>query len=302
MKYFLGIDWGGTYVKIGLIDQRGRIKKKKRIPSSSFSTPVEFLKSVKELLKEYKKYRIAAIGVGVPGIIDVKKGSIYYLPNIKGWKNYPLKEKLQKATGIAVFIDNDANVFTLAEFFSGAAKKTTCAVFLTLGTGLGGGLIVRGEIFRSRTSAAELAHLPVAKRGTACGCGNRGCIETFLGNRYLERRYQRLKKIKKAPSAKEIFKRAKKGEKQALMVVREFSHYLGRFLVGLINIFNPEKIIIGGGMSGSLSFFKPFLEKVIKKQAMWPHVKGLKIVRAQLKDDAGIIGAALLAREGVMHR
>ena len=299
MKAYLGIDWGGTYIKAGIIDAKGNIKEKKVFTSNDLRHPKAFVSSVKKLVKCFDRYDIQAVGIGAPGIINVDKGFIYYLPNIPGWKNYPLKKTLERAIKRPVFINNDANIFALAEARLGAAKDVSRALFLTLRTGLGGAVIYNKRILEGTVSASEVGHVPVSLKGRKCGCGGFGCIETFVGNKYLLKRYNQLKKTgKKATEVKEIFQRASRGEKQALQVWEEFSNALGMFLAGMINIFNLQKIIFGGGVSGAFSVFKPLVWKWIKSHTMWPLLKDLKLVKAQLKDP-GIIGAGLLAKESL---
>lgn len=297
MKVFLGIDWGGTYIKAGIVTSSGEILKKIVYSSNSLRERKAFINEIKKLTDTFKEYNIKAVGIGAPGMINVEQGSIYYLPNVPGWENFPLKTVLTKELKIPVFIDNDANIFALAEVRRGAGNGMERAIFLTLGTGLGGSVILNGKILEGRTSASELGHVVMDINGIKCGCGGRGCIETFTGSNRLLERYRQLKKMKKAPTeVKEIFDRAKKKDKEALIVWKEFSEYLGKFLSGMVNIFNPQVIILGGGVSGAFSLFKPLVWSSLQKQAMWPHLRGLKLVRAKLKD-AGIIGAALLACE-----
>jgi len=297
MQVFLGIDWGGTYIKAGLVNSQGKIIKKKVYSSNQLKEKQGFINNLKVLLDDFSSFSIKGIGIGVPGIVDVKKGFIYYLPNIPGWEKYPLKINLEKKLGLPVFIDNDANAFALAENRFGAAKGKKQVIFLTLGTGLGGAIICGGKLLEARTSAAELGHVPVSLEGKLCGCGGRGCIETYVGNRYLLSRYKSLKKNKtKVKEVKELFQRGLDGEKEALIVWKEFSHNLGKFLSGMINVFNPQVIIFGGGVSGAFRLFKPLVASEIKKQVMWPQNLGVKLVRAKLKN-AGIIGAALLVKE-----
>jgi len=297
MQVFLGIDWGGTYIKAGLVDSQGRVVKKKVYSSGELREKQGFIRNLKALLKDFSSFTIKGIGIGAPGIIDVEKGFIYYLPNIPGWENYPLKSVLEKSLGLPVFINNDANAFALAESRFGAAKGKRSAIFLTLGTGLGGAVICGGKLFEGKTSANELGHVPINLKGKLCGCGGRGCIETYVGNRYLLSRYKRLTKDKhEVKEVKQIFQRGLAGEKEALIVWNEFSHNLGKFLAGMINVFNPQVIIFGGGVSGAFKLFKPLVAKEIKKQVMWPQNLGVKLVRAKLSN-SGIIGASLLAKE-----
>lgn len=296
MKIFLGIDWGGTYIKAGVVDGAGVIIEKEVLSSTGLRKKPIFIKEIKALLKRFCRYRISAVGIGAPGIIDTDRGFIYYLPNISGWKNYPLRAVLQKELSLPIYIGNDANLFALAEAKIGAARTAKRAVFLTLGTGLGGAIILDGKILEGRTSASELGHMPVDIGGRNCGCGGRGCIETLVGNKYLVEEYRRHSRNTGVKDVKEIYYRALAGEKAALAVWRNFARGLGMFLSGIVNVFNPEVIVFGGGVAGAFKLFKPMVWQVIKSQAMWPQVKGLKLVGAKLKD-AGVIGAALLAKE-----
>ncbi len=299
MQVFLGIDWGGTYLKAGLVDSRGRIVKKKVYCSSQLRQKQVFIKNLKTLLKGFSSFTIRGVGIGVPGIVDVEKGFIYYLPNIPGWEKYPLQSVLKKNLKLPVSIDNDANAFALAEARFGAAKGKRRAIFLTLGTGLGGAVICGGKLLEGKTSATELGHVPINLKGKLCGCGGRGCIETYVGNRYLLSHYTRLKKNKtRVKEVKQLFQRGLAKEAEALIVWNEFSHNLGKFLAGMINVFNPQVIIFGGGVSGAFKLFKPLVAKEIKKQVMWPQNLGVKLVRAKLSN-AGIIGASLLVKENL---
>ncbi len=301
MKVFLGVDWGGTYIKAGAVDSDGKILEKIVYSSDKLWEKQNFLKEIESLVKKLKPFNIQAVGIGAPGIINTKKGFIYYLPNIPGWKNYFLSDNLKKKINLPVFINNDANVFALAESLCGAAAGKSRSIFLTLGTGLGGAVIFDGKILNTEVSALELGHVPVTLKGKVCGCGGRGCIETFVGNKHLVKRYKQLSKnMREKIEVRDIYIRAIKGEKEALLVWKEFSFALGIFLSGMINVFNPEVIVLGGGVSGAFKIFKPFLWEVIKKQSMWPQIKKLQIKKAKLKD-AGIIGAGLLARDSFLR-
>lgn len=301
MNSYLGIDWGGTYIKAGIISEKGKILAKKVYSSHKLKQKKFFLAEISSLLKDFKKYKIKGIGIGAPGIINVERGFIYYLPNIPGWEKYPLKKSLEKRVKIPVAVDNDANIFALAEARLGAAKNLERVIFLTLGTGLGSSVIFDKQILRRKNSALELGHVPISLKKNRCGCGNYGCIETFVGNRYLVKRYNKLvSKIKRVKEVKDIYQRGLRGEKEAIAVWKEFSFYLGRFLAGMINIFNPQAIILGGGVAGAYKLFKPYLLSVIKEQTMWPNLEGLELKKAKLKN-AGIIGAGLLAKEGMKN-
>jgi len=299
MGVFLGIDWGGTYIKAGLLDSKGKVIRRIVYASADLSQKKVFINKIKSLVEEFKAFKIKGIGIGAPGIINRDKGFIYYLPNIPGWKNFPLGDVLKKELRLPVYLDNDANVFALAESRYGAAKDVSRAIFLTLGTGLGGSIIFNRQILNTEVSALELGHVPISLSNRACGCGGKGCIETFVGSKYLLRRYNSLNKGRdKAKNIKDIFQRALKKEKEALIIWEEFSYALGMFLSGMVNIFNPQVIICGGGVSGAYRIFRPKVIKVIRRQAMWPQAGKVTLRRAKLKD-AGIIGAALLARDKI---
>jgi len=300
MQTYIGIDWGGTFLKAGIVSSNGKILKKTVFSSQDLSKKKLFFARIREIVKESERFSPAGLGLGIPGIVDLEKGSTYYLPNVPGWKNYPIKRELEKACGLDAAIDNDANLFALSEARIGAAAGVNNALFLTLGTGLGGAVMIDRKIVKGRTSAGEVGHVPVEIKGKACSCGGRGCVETFTGNRHLIRKYNRIQKNKKlkVKEVKSIYERALENEKSALAVWEEFSLGLGVFISGMINVFNPEMVVFGGGVSGAFKVFKPMLMSVIRSRAMAPQVKGLKLVKAKVKD-AGIIGAALLAKESL---
>ena len=290
---YLGIDWGGTFIKIGLL-KKGKVQKKIVFSSRKLIKKQIFLQRLEELKKKFSSFK--AVGIGAPGIVDIKKGSIYYLPNVEGWENFPLRRSLEKIFEVPVFVDNDANLFGLGELKKGVAQGKKRVIFLTLGTGVGSSVALEGKIVRGENSAFELGHVPLILKGRRCSCGSSGCIETFVGAKYLRRKYCHLKG--ENVEVVEIFQRAKNKEREALSLWDEVGYYLGRFLAGMINIFNPEMIVLGGGVSGAFSFFKNSLWKAIKKYTMWPHLKNLKIKKARLKDSA-LVGASILAQESL---
>jgi glucokinase len=296
MKYYLGIDWGGTYLKAGLIDENGVIVGKEVFASSSLCSRQAFIQNIKDIRRKVNRYKVSAVGIGAPGIVNVKKGFIYKLPNIKGWENFPLAKTLSRELKAPVFLSNDAKLFALAEARLGSGKNKERVLCFTLGTGLGSAFIYKGKILEGETSAFEMAHVPISIDGRRCGCGATGCIETYVGANYLLSEYARIKKCLRPAEVSEIYAMAQQGDAAALKVWRDFSSILGKFLGGMINIFNPEVIVLGGGVAGAFSLFKPMLVKEIGKQALSVHLEGLKIVKAALKDP-GLVGAGLLAAD-----
>ncbi len=301
----LAIDWGGTFVKLGLF-RNNKIISKTSIPSKQASHPDKFLHILKEELSIFLKDKgisynsLKSAGVGAPGMIDIKNQKIFYLPNIKGWKNYPFKKNFEKIFKIPVFIDNDANLMTLAELKFGNAKDINTAICITLGTGVGFGLVINSEVFRGRCSAGEGGHLTIDFKAGKCSCGSFGCIESFVGNeRFVKSITKNNVKYPKDITPFLLYEMARKNDKFALSAWKHFGFLLGVYFSGLINIFNPEKIIIGGGMAGAFSYFLPSLRDTINKRAMYPMSKQVKIVRAKLRNDAGLLGANVLAQEGI---
>ncbi|MBN2120908.1 MAG: ROK family protein [Candidatus Omnitrophica bacterium] len=301
---YLGIDWGGTFIKLGIFNQKSKLLSNHKISSPNFSKPSKFFKLLKKIIKsELKNKRLSlsqlkGAGIGAPGIIEMKTGRIYYLPNIKGWKNFPFKKIFTKELGIPLALDNDGNIAALAELKRGKAKGIKRGLVLTLGTGLGSGLILNGKVFHGKTSAVEAGHIPLTINGTACGCGAKGCVETFLGNKYfikkvtsmLKQKGFSLKKFKNLTPL-DVYRLALQNNKVAIKAWIHYGYILGLFCRGLVNLLNLEAIVLGGGLSKASRFFMPEMKKTINRQAMHPLNKQVKIYKSKLGDNFGIIGA-----------
>jgi glucokinase len=297
-KFIVGIDLGGTNTKIGLLTRDFQIRDKVIFSTQQFNSKNKLISAVclriSEMLNKHsiEKKEVLGIGIGLPGPIDSQRGIVHYFPNIPGWKNVKLSAIMKKYTGIPVLIDNDVNLITLAEFKKGAGKGAYNVVCLTLGTGVGGGIIVEGRLFRgSSLSAGEIGHIPISKNGPRCGCGARGCLESYIGNRAILRK---VNKLFGAVSLEEITKKARAGNKKAIAIWEEVGKSLGFALSGIVNFFNPDRIVIGGGISSAGGVLFKAITEEIRKRAMKPARDIVKIVKARLGEDAGIIGAALL--------
>ncbi len=311
----IGVDIGGTNVKLGLVTERGKVLLRDMFRTKDSPSRAALLATltahIRLLEKEGRRmgFRIAGVGIGAPGPIDVERGFVYFFPNIPGWKNTPLKQWLERRFKLPVHVDNDANAMALAEFLFGAGRGTKNLIALTLGTGVGGGLVINGKLFHGpRYSAAEIGHFVINEEGPRCACGNRGCIETYVGSGYFVREIRnRLSRGQKSILKKWIVKErkeltpllvaqaARQGDRFSKTMWNETGAHLGTALTGLVNILNPEKIILGGGIAqnGSL-LFKP-LVATLKKKAFPIAARSAKVVRAELGVDAGLIGAAALA-------
>jgi len=303
-RYILSVDLGGTNTRIALVDKSLRIKSKISFSTRDFISKRNKLISeiairIVKLLKDkhINKSKIIGLGIGVPGPVDFKKGKVYHLPNIPHWRNTPIRDILRKKLGLRVFVDNDVNLMALAEVKLGAARGKKNAVCITLGTGVGGGLILEGKLFRGAMSCAgEIGHMPLSIGGPVCNCGGRGCLERYVGNKILlaetKRRLQ-----KKDITLKDLSRLASRGNKIALNIYNNFAEKIGIALTGVVNLLNPDVIVVGGGLSFAGSFMFSKMKETISKRAMPTQAKSVRIKRACLGKDAGLIGAALLVRE-----
>lgn len=301
-KLYLGIDVGATFTKIALVNGECHLIAKTKISSAGFAVKVVFVRKIKEALESVLKSRhlilnnVKGIGIGLPGQVDFEKGIIINLTNIKGWSHFHLVEYLKDFFNIPVFIENDANCMALAEARIGAAKGASFALCLTLGTGVGGGLIINNEIYRSPYFfGGEIGHMPVTLKGKTCVCGGAGCLEQYVGNRAIALKAQKV--FKRKIALEDLSAMAKNGHQKAKAVWEDVGCMLGMAIAGVVNIFNPQVIVIGGGVaSAGKVLFSP-IEKTVKKHAMKLLKKKVKIRAAKLGNDAGVLGAALLAKE-----
>ncbi len=301
--YVVGVDVGGTNVKLGIVHPSGKVIVRTSFATKSFtSSKLKLIDALARHIKELitaaglTKKDMAGIGIGLPGLVDHAKGIVRFLPNIPGWRNVPLKAILQKKTGLPVFIDNDVKLITLAEWKFGAGKGVSDMVCLTLGTGVGSGLVLNGHLYRGQGNAAgELGHVPLNEHGSKCNCGGSACLETYIGNSRLLARAHAIMG-KKDLTLEGMSALAEAGNKKALSFWNETAEHLGNSLVTVVNLLNPIRIVIGGGVSNSHRFLFPAAAKVIARRAMSTQSSMVKIVRAALGNDAGIIGAQVLVR------
>ena len=300
-KYVVGVDVGGTNIKLGLVHPRGVVITRSHFPTKPFSSSKKKLigvlaHEVKKIIssQELKIKDIAGVGIGLPGLINYDQGIVRFLPNIPGWKNVPLKSILEKKLNLPVFVDNDVKLMTLAEWKFGAGRGIKNLICLTLGTGVGSGLILDNHLYGGAANAAgELGHVPLNERGPACNCGGFGCFEKYVGNRSLLVLANRIMNKPNMTTPK-MFALANAGNSKALKFWKEVATRMGNGLVGVVNLLNPELIVIGGGVSNNEKYLFPTIRHVIKKRAMSLQGAMVKIKRAKFGDDAGIIGAQVL--------
>lgn len=306
-KYVIGVDVGGTNIKLGLVHSQGHIVARSYFSTIPFSSSkTELIAALAQEIKviiishHLKNRDIAGVGVGLPGLVDDHRGIVRFLPNIPGWRNVRLKAILEKKLNLPVFIDNDVKLITLAEWKFGAGRGVKNLICLTLGTGVGSGLILDNRLYCGSTNAAgELGHMPLNEHGPACNCGGFGCLETYVGNKRLFALASRMMN-QRGMTTQKMFALANQGHKKALQYWRQAATHIGNGLVGIVNLLNPELIVIGGGVSHNEKFLFPRIREVIKERAMDLQASVVKIKRAQLSDDAGIIGAQVLVNAKIL--
>ncbi|WP_050606848.1 ROK family protein [Clostridium niameyense] len=308
-KYVIGVDLGGTKINTALSNVEGNIVSKCTLPTNSYEGDIavfeRILNSIEEVINNSKvdKENIISIGIGSPGPLDYKKGRIITTPNLP-FKDFDIVSPIENKFGIKTYLDNDANVASIGEYIFGSGKESNNMIFVTVSTGIGAGAILNGKIYRGNTSnALEIGHTTLKKDGTKCNCGNYGCAEALAsgtaigkkGREAVERGLKTSLSQYKYITAKEVFKEAKKNDKVALGILDESLEYLGICVANLISSFDPERIIIGGGVSkaGKIVFDK--IEKVVKERCFKVMYENTKILPAILGDDAGVMGAIALA-------
>ncbi|MCX6112212.1 MAG: ROK family protein [Proteobacteria bacterium] len=313
-QYAIGVDIGGTNMPCSLVDDKGKILRtieKKTLPEQGAdSLALRISESVKELLTYFKgrlkKGTILGVGLGVPGILDHKRGEIVTCPNLPGWKNVPIIKLIKQKLKMPVLMDNDANCAVIGEHWIGAAKGTKNAILLTLGSGVGGGIIIDNKIYRgSHGVAGELGHITIVAEGALCGCGNHGCLEAYASaNAAARTAKERLRKEEVISTLREkdinkitahdIFLHAEAGDIFSKNILFESGKYLGMGIATFANIFDPDIIIIGGGFSDAEKYLLPAAIDEAYKRAFKHVMDKMKIKKAKLGNNAGMIGAARL--------
>jgi glucokinase len=301
-KFIISIDLGGTNLKIGLFNLKYKIITRQFLSTESFKNKenliLAIINSINTLIKNANLNRatILGVGLGLPGPIDIKRGLVHFFPNIPGFKDVKLKNILEKKLRLPIFLDNDANLMCLAEHRLGAARGFKNVICLTLGTGVGGGIIINNSLYRGNNFAAgEIGHIPINEIGPRCNCGSMGCLEAYIGNRRILKAAKRV--FRSNISLEELSDLAKKKNPDALRLWSSVGRRLGIALAGVVNLLNPDCIVIGGGVAGAGRILFRKVRETILARAMSVQARHVKIFKAKLGNDAGLIGAAILVKE-----
>lgn len=315
MKYYIGIDLGGTNIAVGLVGEDAALIHQLSAPTGSGRSAGEIVKDMADLARKVAETgnvsweNIEAVGVGVPGNANQETGMVEYANNL-GFYDEPIIAMMQKQLpGKKIRFDNDANAAAWGEYVAGCGKGTSSMLAVTLGTGIGGGIILNGKLFEGVNYAAgELGHVTIDRNGIPCNCGRKGCFEAYASATALINQTKEAMKANKQSmlwslckedlnlvEGKTLFDGVRSKDQTAVFIFHQYVEYLSAGLVDLINIFQPELICIGGGISkaGDL-LLKPLQEIIDREEYARTSVKRTRLAVAKLDNDAGIIGAALL--------
>ncbi len=301
MRYAVGIDLGGTFVKFALVSESGDILFDDKLSIGGKALRDDILDTVRKaiglVIQKAGELNVGVIGIGFgsPGIVD---GGIVHggADNLNGWENINISELYSKEFGLPVLVDNDANVMGLGEAVYGAAKGCTDAIFLTVGTGIGGAIIANGQLYGGyKNRGTEMGHVTIDHKGIACNCGGRGCLEAYASTNALIGQYaKRSGRNENEINGHYIVGKFLEGEATAVECMQEHTDYLGHAIAGFINTFAPQKVIIGGGISEAGQFYIDMIKKSAFSYVMPDCSRFTDIVGATLGNSAGCLGAASL--------
>lgn len=304
----IGIDFGGTSIKSGLVLDGTILSRGRIIDTKKCRGPEEIVSGLVDVVNELRPpdAGVAALGIGLPGVVDSVNGVVHELTNVPGWTDVELRQLLQERTGIATTIENDANAMAYGEFRFGAAKEGRHVICITLGTGVGGALILDGKLHRgAQLGAGEIGHMSIDFRGVPGPYGNDGALERYVGNQQITDRAKRLYRAAGVPCAEDectplhLARAAESGDHIALGLWEAIGTEIGAALASVIYILNPDTIVIGGGVAkaGEL-VFEP-IRRTVRARTLDVFHEHLRIVPAALGNDAGIIGNAALALDAL---
>ena len=320
--YLIGIDLGGTKILTVVADREGKILLRKKEETRAQEGPQAIINQIADSVEEVirltgiKKEEVLAAGICAAGFYNFKKGLIMESPNLKKWKEIPLGQLLEEKIRLPVFVENDANAAAYGEYRRGAGQGKSHLIYITVSTGIGGGIIAQGEVYRGAEGyAGEIGHITLDLEGPQCNCGNRGCLETLASGTAIARQAVEALALgmptsmpqvaamenREEVTARHVFTAAEMGDQVAQDIVNRALDYLGAGLATLAHLFNPEAFVIGGGVSLSGdSFFLP-LREAFCRRAPGPVSEKVEILPSTLREEAGIQGVLLLAAQAHIH-
>lgn len=333
--FSIGVDLGGTNLRIAAVSTDGRLLEKINIDTKVGVDPAHVITDMCDAIQRLSSHyrnggRLLGAGIGIPGIIDLEAGVVSKSANLPGWSGYPVRAEIERRLGTPIFLENDAKVAALGEQWLGAAHNVRDMAMITLGTGIGGAIVLDGKIFHGMNGmAGEFGHMTIEADGVLCGCGNRGCAERYASATAIVRMVREMIAAGEAPALAKaassgeeftpqtVYKYAKQGDEAALEIFRRFARAFGSMLAAIINILNLEMYVIGGGVSDAWDVFAPTMFDEVRKRSIvyaatapddaLGKTEGASaeiqirtrrktiITRAVLGSDAGLMGGARLA-------
>ncbi len=294
MRQYIGIDLGGTNIKGALVSETGEILKQRSVPTHAEAGAEAVTKAIAAMICQLAEGEsVSGVGMGCPGTVDDREGTVVYACNL-GWIHYDVRTALRELTGYSVRLVNDANAAALAEAAAGAAQGAQSAVVVTLGTGVGGGVVLDGKLLTGFTGAAsELGHMTIVSDGEPCACGQKGCFETYASALH------RIAAEKGGVDGRTAFLARQLGDAAGSEVVRQYVHYLAIGVGNIVNIFFPEVVALSGGIANQgENLLAPLREEVAQREYGAAYSKKHpRILCCTLGNDAGVIGAALFAKD-----
>jgi glucokinase len=308
-KMTIGVDIGGTNIRAALVGEDGVLGARIKFRTESEHGPDELIARLAEHLRgliAQAPGEVQGVGVGCPGPLSSTTGIVYEAPNLTGWVNIPLGDRLSEALGLPIRVHNDANAATWGEFWLGAGRDAGTIVMYTLGTGVGGGLVIGGRLWTGPDdTAGELGHICIIPDGEQCGCGAQGCLEAYASATAVARRARealeggRESSLSRYPTeeltAHKVDHEADAGDALSIEILEQTAEYLGLAAAAMVNALNPDLVIYGGGMTAAKPWLFPVIERVIAERCFDAPANRVRVVAAELGDDAGIIGTAGLA-------
>ncbi len=314
--YAVGVDLGATSIKTGVVDRKGAVLDQVVVDAQASKGPRAVIRqitfSLQEIFTRNKIEGCFGVGIGSPGVVSIEEGAVLYPPNFADWKEVALAKAIRGVVPLPVFLENDANCAAIAEAHFGAGADYPNFLFVIWGTGVGGGVILGKKIYRGpHGGAGEIGHITIDYNGPRCNCGGRGCIESYIGQRYLSARTKSILETAAKHGAVSLIDRlvagdlqkiepavisraAEEGDRMATEILTEAGELLGVALASAANILDLRVAVIGGGISAAPAFVFQAIERSMKERVLQPHRAGVRVKRAALGNNAGMVGAASL--------
>lgn len=296
--YSIGVDLGGTNLRVAAVDTSGRVLERMSEPAVYGSGPdkvvTEIVRTIRQVRNRAGAAGLQGVGIGVPGFIDIEAGVVVGAANLPGFDGFPIRDQIQKELGTKIYLENDANAAALGEMWIGAGRGVKDLILITLGTGIGGGIVIDGKVLHGfRGMAGEIGHMTVFTDGNPCGCGNCGCLEKHASATAIAA-MGRMMHFGNDVTAADVYKLASDGNERARLIFKTMGRALGIALANLINVFNFPLYLLSGGPLPAWDLFAPHMFAEVRSRSFTYCSSGPRIDKAQLGADAGLFGAAYL--------